>query len=168
MLLDLFQHQAFTDAALVNAVRRHAVAARDEELRRLLHHILLAHRLWIHLGQGLAFPVEEEARVPASLERLGAQYRATQAQERPWLAGLRESDLARTLESPFFPGRPIALRDALMQVCMHSHGHRSQCATRLRSLGGEPPPLDFIVWLTQRPEPVWEMSENGVTKVQKA
>jgi hypothetical protein len=44
---------------------------------------------------------------------------------------------------------------AYMQVCMHSHGHRSQCATRLRALGGEPPVTDFIVWLNERPAPAW-------------
>src|SRR5438309_5937585 len=80
----------------------------------------------------------------------------TQALERVWLDGRRESDLARVLESPFFPGRLIAMGDALMQVCMHSHGHRSQCATKLRAMGGEPPSLDFILWLKDRPVPVWE------------
>ena len=102
-LRDLFCRRAFTDAALLNAIRRHETAARDQELRTLLHHILVAHRYWIQLGQGLPFFVEEET-----------------------------------------------------TVCMHSHGHRSQCATKLRALGGEPPRLDFILWLKDRPAPVWE------------
>jgi uncharacterized damage-inducible protein DinB len=156
VLRDLFCHQAFTDAALLTAIRRHELAARDHELRTLLHHILGAHRYWIHLSQGLPFVVEEETTVPDSLEPIVARYRATQAQERVWLDGLRESDLTRELETPFLPGRRIAIGDALMQVCMHSHGHRSQCATRLRALGGQPPILDFILWLKDRPVPVWE------------
>ena len=155
-LRDLFCHQAFTDAALLNAIRRHETAARDQELRTLLHHILVAHRYWIQLSQGLPFSVEEETMVPDSLDLIVARYQATQVQEKVWLDALRESDLARALESPFFPGRLIAMGDALMQVCMHSHGHRSQCATRLRALGGEPPSLDFILWLKDRPVPVWE------------
>ena len=155
-LRDLFCHQAFTDAALLNAIRRHETAARDQELRTLLHHILVAHRYWIQLGQGLPFFVEEETTVPDSLDMIVARYQATQVQEKVWLDALRESDLARALESPFFPGRLIAMGDALMQVCMHSHGHRSQCATRLRALGGKPPSLDFILWLKDRPVPVWE------------
>jgi uncharacterized damage-inducible protein DinB len=153
---DLFGHQAFTDAALLNAVRRHQAAARDEALRTLLHHVLVAHRYWIQLSQGLPFSVERETAVPGSLDVIAARYRTTQVQERVWLNGLRESDLAAVLESPFFPGRLIAMGDALMQVCMHSHGHRSQCATRLRALGGEPPSLDFILWLKDRPLPAWE------------
>ena len=59
-LRDLFCHQAFTDAALLNAIRRHETAARDQELRTLLHHILVAHRYWTQLSQGLPFSVEEE------------------------------------------------------------------------------------------------------------
>ena len=158
MLLDLFQHQAYADAAMVNAIRRHDMAARDELLRVLLHHILISHRFWIHVSQGLPFSVEDEREAPDSLDPLVSQYRDTQKQEREWLAQLEESDLSRTLESTFFPGRLIPLSDALMQVCLHSHGHRSQCATRLRQLGGEPPSLDFIVWVQDRPAPVWDES----------
>ena len=156
ILRDLFCHQAFTDAALLNAIRRHETAAHDQQLRTLLHHILVAHRYWIQLGQGLPFFVEEETTVPDSLDMIVARYQATQVQERVWLNGLQESDLARALESPFFPGRLIAMGDALMQVCMYSRGHRSQWATKLRAMGGEPPSLDFILWLKDRPVPVWE------------
>jgi uncharacterized damage-inducible protein DinB len=39
---------------------------------------------------------------------------------------------------------------------MHSHYHRGQNATRLRELGGEPPPTDLIVWYWKgRPAPEW-------------
>ena len=34
------------------------------------------------------------------------------------------------------PDRQTTLGEALTQVCLHSHGHRAQCATRLRMLGG--------------------------------
>jgi uncharacterized damage-inducible protein DinB len=161
MFRDLFQHQAYADAAIVNAIRRHDTAARDEQLRVLLHHVLIAHRFWIHLSQGLPFPVAAESDAPDSLDLLVAGYRDTQEQEREWLARLTESDLARPLESEFFPGRRIPMSEALMQVCLHSHGHRCQCATRLRQLGGEPPPLDFILWVKDRPAPVWAESASA-------
>ena len=155
MILNLFGHQAYADASMMNAIRRHETAARDRELRELLHHILLAHRYWIQLSQGLPFVIDEETRVPDSLEPIAARYRDTHVQEERWLARLEEPDLARTLESPYFPDRRIAVGEALMQVCLHSHGHRSQCATRLRMLGGEPPPVDFILWLKDRPAAEW-------------
>ena len=43
----------------------------------------------------------------------------------------------------------------MMQVAMHSLGHRAQCATRLRALGGNPPNTDFILWLKERPAADW-------------
>ena len=33
-----------------------------------------------------------------------------------------------------------SVAEALLQVCMHSHGHRAQVATRLRQHGAVPPP----------------------------
>jgi uncharacterized damage-inducible protein DinB len=39
------------------------------------------------------------------------------------------------------------VRDALMQVAMHSEHHRAQIAMRLRALGGAPPVTDYIIWV---------------------
>jgi len=45
----------------------------------------------------------------------------------------------------------------MQQVVLHSEHHRAQNATRLRELGGAPPPTDYIVWILDgRPAPVWE------------
>jgi uncharacterized damage-inducible protein DinB len=155
MIRDLFRHQAWADASMMNAIKRHDAAARDPELRRLLHHVLLAHRFWVHLCQGLPFSADKERDEPESLESIAARYRETQRQEREWLDRIEESDSARTLESAYLPGRHIAVWEALIQVCLHSQGHRSQCAARLRLLGGEPPTLDFILWSKDRPAPDW-------------
>jgi uncharacterized damage-inducible protein DinB len=43
-----------------------------------------------------------------------------------------------------------------MQICLHSQGHRAQCASKLRALGGVPPVLDYVLWIkTDRPAPAW-------------
>ena len=156
MLQDLVYHKGYANAALLKAIRQHEPAAHDPELRKLLHHIILANRYWLCLSLGLPFTVEEESRVPDSLEAIAAQYRETHAQEVEWLAQVRELDLLRLLETPFIPGQSYTVAQALMQVCLHSHGHRTQCATRLRLLGGTPPSMDFILWLKERPSPDWE------------
>jgi uncharacterized damage-inducible protein DinB len=154
LLRDLFQYQAYADAAMLTAVRRHDAAARDETLLTLLHHILIAHRFWIHMTQGLPFSPDAEREVP-ELDVLARRYRETQALEREWLVRIGEPDLTRTVEARALPGRSIPVSDALVQVCLHSQGHRAQCAARLRQLGGEPPPLDFILWSHERPAPAW-------------
>jgi uncharacterized damage-inducible protein DinB len=153
---DLFEHQAYADAAMLNAIRGHEAAARDDSLRSLLHHTLLAHRFWLHLSQGIPFVAADESIVPDSLEPIVARYRETDAHDRQWLAGLVDADLARLLESPYFEGRRYTVRDGLMQICLHSQGHRAQCATKLRALGGTPPVLDYVLWIkADRPAPAW-------------
>ncbi len=152
---ELFHHQAHADASMLMAIKRHQAASNDPELRKLFHHILVAHRFWIHLCQGLPFSVEAENVVPATLDKIVARFQATQMQELVWLDQLEASDLARVLESQYIPGRQVTLGEALTQVCLHSHGHRAQCATRLRMLGGEPPPTDYILWVSDRPHPAW-------------
>jgi uncharacterized damage-inducible protein DinB len=156
MLKDLFLHKEYANASLIKAIRRHEPAAQDPELRKLLHHIILANRYWLFLILGLPFAVEEESLLPESLGAITALYRETHMQEGQWIAQLQEDDLARMLETPFIPGLHCSVAQAIMQVCLHSQGHRAQCASRIRSLGGEPPTLDFILWLKERPTPDWE------------
>lgn len=156
MLIDLFGHQAYADAALLNAIRMHEPAERDLELRTLMHHILVAHRFWVNICQDLPFIADGETKVPDSWDALQAKYQETQTQERGFLSRLTEAHLNRTVESPFFPGRKVPIEQGLMQVVLHSQGHRAQCATRLRALGGAPPMLDFILWVQDRPAPVWK------------
>jgi uncharacterized damage-inducible protein DinB len=155
MLQDLIRHKGYTDAALLRSIRQHDPAAGDPELLRLLHHILLANRFWLALSMNKPFVLEEESRTPESLETLAARYRETHTVELAWAAELTDDDLARRVESSFFPGTSFTVAEGFTQVCMHSHGHRSQCATRLRHLGGSPPVLDFIIWLRDRPPTDW-------------
>lgn len=156
MLKDLVLHKEYANASLLKAVRKHEPAAEDPELRKLLHHIILANRYWLFLILELPFAVEEESRLPESLGGITALYRETHEQEGQWIARLHEDDLARALETPFIPGLHCSVAQAIMQVCLHSQGHRAQCASLFRSLGGDPPTLDFILWLKDRPAANWE------------
>jgi uncharacterized damage-inducible protein DinB len=155
LLHDLVRHKGYANAALLKAIRGHEPAAQDQELRKLLHHIILANRFWFSLSVARPFSRDEESRVPESLKAIAARYRETHAQELEWVSQLREPDLARTVETPFIAGHQFSVAQAAMQVCMHSHGHRAQCATRLRLLGGTPPAMDFVQWLKERPDPDW-------------
>src|ERR1700675_459390 len=155
MLQDLVQHKNYANALLLNAVAEHEVAAADAELRGLLHHVILANRFWLWLLIDHPFDENRESQVPESLRAVAALYRETQEKEIEWIIGLRETELERKVVTPFIPDQSFSLPQALMQVCMHSHGHRAQCAARLRSLGGNPPATDFIVWLKDRPAANW-------------
>jgi len=164
MIQDLVRHKWNANAALLSAVRHHDAAARDEELRKLLHHILIANRYWLYLTLHKEFMREEESRIPDGLDAVIARYKATEAEELEWLAQCQASDLHQVLlpQSPLLGGQGFSVSQAMMQVCLHSVGHRAQCATRLRALGGTPSNTDFILWLKDRPAAAWPAAETGV------
>jgi hypothetical protein len=81
----------------------------------------------------------------------------TQEEEAAWLAAASENDCEAILEHPSIPGRQCSAAQALVQVCMHSHGHRAQLAKLFRRHEIVPPQTDFILWLTNRPEPAWNV-----------
>ena len=155
MLRDLVQHKWWANASLLKALREHDQASQDRELRELLHHIILANRFWFSLSLGRAFNVEEESKVPESLGGVAALYWETHVEEHEWIFRLPESDLSRVLETPFIPGHSFSIAEAQLQVCLHSQGHRAQCAARLRLLGGVPRGTDYIFWLKDRAAPDW-------------
>ncbi len=155
MLRDLVAHKGHANAALLTAIRQNSTAASDPELWELLHHILLANRFWLVTVLGLPFVHEDEARPAPSFDVLTQRYGSTQTQEATWLATATDGDLERILEGALIPNGKCSVAQAFMQVCMHSHGHRAQCAQLLRRHGGVPPATDFILWLTSRPRAEW-------------
>ena len=155
MLRDLVAHKGHANAALLTAIRQNPAAVSDPQLWDLLHHILLANRFWLLTVLGLRFVHDEEARPSPSFDALIERYGSTQAQEAAWLEASAEDDLERMLEDARIPGGTCSISQAFMQVCMHSHGHRAQCAKLLRQHGTVPPATDFILWLTTRPEAAW-------------
>jgi uncharacterized damage-inducible protein DinB len=155
MLRDLVGHKGHANAALLTAVRENAAAAADPELSDLLHHVLLANRFWLLCVQGRRFVLKHEARPASSLDALIKRYARTQVREEGWLASASDADLAYMLTSPLIPHGSCSVAEALMQVCLHSHGHRAQAAKLLRRHGGTPPATDFILWLPNRPPADW-------------
>jgi uncharacterized damage-inducible protein DinB len=155
MLQDLVRHKVWANASLLRAISRHAAAVTDDDLRRLTHHIILANRFWFAAVRGRPFDVGAESAVPTTLAGVIDQFRETHGAELTWLDDLSERALERVVESSYFPGRRISVAEAMMQVCLHSHGHRAQAATRLRGLGGAPPVMDYVTWLADRPVADW-------------
>ena len=155
MLRDLVAHKGWADAAMLRAGRTNEPAAADHEVLALLHHVLLANRFWLLTVAGLPFVLETEARTSSSFDDLVDRYRVSHAQEVSWFAGATVGDVARVLEAPAIPGGRCRVMDAWTQVCLHSQGHRSQCAKLLRRHGGVPPTTDYIVWIGQRAAARW-------------
>ncbi len=158
---DLLRHKWHANAGYLVAVNEHLAARQDEAVLKALHHILISNRFWLFLILGREFDREREAQVPDALDRLVARYRETGALEQEWLARCDDAELHRQLITPWLPGQIFTVEQVLMQVCLHSHGHRAQLAGKLRDLGGTPPQTDFALWLKERPGPEWPSFANA-------
>jgi uncharacterized damage-inducible protein DinB len=154
MIRSLFDHQAWADAAILGAVRNHPAAREDETLRKTLHHTVATQRAFLSLFLERPFDPEKELRVPESIQDVEAAFRDAHREEIAYVDRLEETGLSRILDLPWIGSR-ASVGDALMQVVMHSQAHRGQCAARFRAIGGSPPMTDYIIWIKDRPAPVW-------------
>lgn len=155
MLRDLVAHKGYANASFLSSVQGSEDAAQDPEVCELLHHVLVSNRFWTSSILGLPFNVEEEVRSSRTLTELVDAFRKTQELEATWLEQATEADLRGAMEDARIPGGKRTVAEALIQVCLHSHGHRAQCAKLLRKHGVTPPATDFILWLTHRDKADW-------------
>ena len=151
MIEELIRHKWWANANLLRGIKQHPPAAEDEELRKMLHHILVSNRFWLFAILGRAFIRENEMQVPDDLTGVLERFKETERLEADWLSKASEQDLERTLETRSSRlGIDVSVRQAILQISMHTQGHRSQCAARLRALGGTPPGTDFILWIKEK------------------
>lgn len=145
----LFAHQAWADAAILKAVREQDGAFADEEIRKLLHHIATVQRFFLSRFTGDPFDMEQAQKAPATMEEMEKRFDEAHRGGIDYAGRLNEAELDRTIDFPRAPEFHPAIRDALMQVVMHSEHHRAQCAARLRALGAKPPATDYILWVRE-------------------
>ncbi len=143
----LIRHKWWANFNLLRSVERFDPAAEDAELRKLLHHILISNRYWLLLTLNQPFIDEQERLIPESHSELIDQFTATERIEMDWLLSVAPEDLDRRLQPRALPEITVSVAQTAIQVVLHSQGHRSQCATRLRALGGNPAPMDFVLWV---------------------
>lgn len=155
MLRDLVQHKGYANAALLATVASSPDATADAQIAELLHHVLIANRFWASSIVGEPFVVDGEVRSPTSLPALVDAFRTVQALEDAWLAQASDADLAMDVAGPLVPGGRCTVAQAVTQVCLHSLGHRAQCAKMLRRHGVTAPMTDFVMWLVERPLAQW-------------
>lgn len=147
MFQSLFAHMAWADATILKAVDGEEGAFADEEVRKWLLHIVTVERFFLTLLQGRAFDWEREKVGPDTMAGMQRLFQEAHADGAAYTARLDEAELARTVEFPKMKEFQPPVRDALMQVAMHSEHHRAQVAMRLRALGAKPPMTDYILWI---------------------
>lgn len=145
LLRSLFQHQAWADDALLGAVQDHPKSMADEELFKVLHHIVMVQSFFHCCFTGQAFDPAKATELPKSFEELVQLFKETHAKEQAFLDGVTHEVLERRLDLKFLGASPT-VAVGMTQVVMHSQNHRGQCLTRIRGNGGKPPTLDYILW----------------------
>ena len=152
-LSQLLEHMEWADATLWCSVAA-ASAGDDPRIRDLLIHVHTVQWAYLQLwrGETISIPSPETLPDAAAARRWARVYHA---QCREYVATVDEGTLDRTIEFPwaehlvktFGEVHPTTLRQAMIQVAMHSAHHRGQICTRLREVGGEPPLVDFVAWV---------------------
>ena len=156
MITDLVRHKWHANAAILTAIGGSDSASADPAILRLLQHTLLANRFWLMTITNRPFGGEQElSAMGETFADLRMAYQRTCREEMDWLGSATDTDLDGTLEDRQIPGGKCSVREATLQVVLHTQGHRSQLAMMLRGHDLTPPVTDFIVWLATREDPSW-------------
>ena len=154
----------WADAKVWESVLKFPSADNDPRLKKLLYHISSVQRafFYVRTKQPLVFPKETDFLELLDIAKW--EYECfTQVNE--YLNSLNENELKNIIEIPWakrlekiIGEKPeeATLAETMLQVTSHSTYHRGQVNARLREIGGEPPMVDFIVWVwLGKPEAVW-------------
>lgn len=153
-LSQLLDHMRWADAVVWEAALTTPDAEEDERLRLLFHHVHSVQWAYLHLfrEQPVELPDLETFSQMSSIRRWGEE---GHDELRALKTTLRPEDLDRTIDFPWAEQlmdtydrvHPVDLRQGLVQLTSHSTYHRGQINARIRELGGEPPLVDYVVWL---------------------
>lgn len=163
-LRDLYRHMEWADASVWRAVFGSEDALSDKKLRDYFYHLHLVQRAFIRAWRNEPandrFPTFEDSRsvrdwgrsyydeIFVHLDRLSDE-EISQPMQLPW-AELVTKQLGRAPAS-------ITIGETMLQVLLHSLYHRGQVNARLREVGGEPPTVDYIVWIwLEKPAASWD------------
>ena len=162
-LQELYRHMEWADARVWEALFKSEPAQGDQKLRDYFYHLHLVQHAWLRAWRresvDASFPAFEDA---ASVRDWGRSYyneifaylesltgeEIAEPMQLPW-AELVEKQLGRAPAS-------IAIAQTMQQIPLHSLYHRGQINARLREVGGEPPTVDYIVWIwLEKPQANW-------------
>jgi len=162
LLVDLGRHQSWADAESWRALEKCAAAKDDPSILNRLHHLHFVQQAFCWLIQRKemsAFPMTTPGDFP-SFAALRSYARESSVALADFIDTVADERLTERVGMPWLKREPpfsIAVGEAFMQAVMHSQWHRGQNAARLRELGGEPPTVDLIVWISNdRPAAAWE------------
>lgn len=160
---DLLTHMEWADARTWRSVRSLPNGQTDDRLKWLFHHIHLVQSVYLQAWRGDPFQVTE-LKDYADLAAIDAWARPYYPKAQTFAATVDEAGFGQPVNFPwselivkeFGTVRPATLGESAWQVFSHTTYHRGQIANRVREIGGEPPLVDFLVWVWGgKPAPEW-------------
>jgi len=150
----LLTHMEWADAHSWRAVRDLPQALTDERLKYLFHHIHLVQSVYLQAWRGDPF-VLTELSAYSDLAAIEAWAKPYYREAMTFAGAVDETTFNQPVQFPwgslieekFGTIRPATLSESAWQVFSHTTYHRGQIATRIREIGGEPPLVDFLVWV---------------------
>lgn len=152
---ELFTHNDWANTRLVDAGAALADDALDcpfemgaGSLRKTLHHLYSAERVWLNRWLGVVKPSDRGGanHVPFALR--GAEYRALADERDAFVARLDDDALSRPVTYTNLRGETstFELGQLMLHVCNHGVHHRAQALNMLRRLGAvlPKPEIDYI------------------------
>lgn len=163
VIQDQFKQMEWADACVWRAVQSAESALADDMIRQRLHHLHAVQRAFLAMWRDEPFEFGTGASLRgADLMAWGRDYHHA---VRPVLAAWSDAELERPIVVPWVPWvrqrigkEPMAptLCETAFQVVGHTTHHRGQVTAALRTLGSEPPLVDFIAWVwLGKPDAEW-------------
>jgi uncharacterized damage-inducible protein DinB len=163
-LRELYRHMEWADASVWRAVFESESALADQKLRNYFYHLHLVQRAWLRAWRNepaaATFPTFDDA---GAVREWGRSY---YEEIFGYLDGLSDEEISRPMQLPWAElvekqlGRApasITIAETMLQIPLHSLYHRGQINARLREVGGEPPTVDYIVWMwIEKPAANWD------------
>jgi len=160
---EMLTHMEWADAESWRVVRALPAAQSDERVKWLMHHAHLVQSVYLQTWRGDPFQLTELTAYP-DVAAIAAWARPYYPQVSAFANTVDEARFGEPVDFPwsamiiekFGKALPATLSESVWQVLSHSTYHRGQLATRIRELGGEPPLVDFLVWVwANKPAPEW-------------
>lgn len=132
--------------------RTHAMGL--ETLRRTVHHLWAAERIWLDRWKSLPKPALAEMPAGMPVAELGRRFDETARERNAFLDQAGAARLREPLAFTDIKGNPhsFPLGDLALHVVNHGTHHRAQAINMLRRAGARlPPGLDYLFFRLERP-----------------
>ena len=149
LIRELYDYHRWANHLLFDVARARGEEAVERDMgaqwsfptvRRMFTHIYGADAIWLSRWKGNSLSALPGADIP-SLPALRERWDALEAEQRAFVDGLADRDLARSVEYKNTQGQPFRapLGLLLQHVTNHATHHRSEISTMLTLAGGSPP-----------------------------